>query len=208
MHSISASEPTEKPATVVGAIARKSSSESTNTVVGWSIMVDQMAYFPRSLMGKLGMRYSHSGQVAYGIGTGACFAPKLGARGSWCDVIVGMRPNMENLATMSNTPAERAPMRRDGVLVTEAVRTFGPMTCEGCGATHPGGTARGLLLEERDGSETPWVLWAMGDGWTTTDELAGSMAICPADQANGLVRILRFVTEDAGALPAALELPR
>jgi hypothetical protein len=113
---------------------------------------------------------------------------------------------MENLSTMGTLPVEQTTIRRDGVLVTEAVRAFGPMRCEACELQHPGGEARGLLLEERDGSETPWVLWAFGDGWTTTDELAGSMAICPADQANVLVRILRFVT-DAGALPAALELP-
>jgi hypothetical protein len=115
---------------------------------------------------------------------------------------------MTNTAMMIQPPAERAPMRRDGILVTEAVRTFGPMTCEVCGMAHPGGTARGLVLEERNGSDTPWSLWAFGDGWTTTDELSGSMAVCPADQANALVRILRFVTEDAGALPTALELPR
>jgi hypothetical protein len=107
----------------------------------------------------------------------------------------------------TNVPAERAPMRRDGVLVTEALRLFGPMTCEACGKTHPGGSARGLLLEERDGSDTVWTIWGFGDGWTTTDELAGSMAVCPADQSNALVRILRFVSEDTAAIPGALELP-
>lgn len=108
---------------------------------------------------------------------------------------------------MSQQPAERVPTRRDGILVTEALRAFGPMTCEACGKTRAGGTARGLLLEERDGSDTAWTLWALGDGWTTTDELSGSMAVCPAHQSNPLVRILRFVSEDAGALSAALELP-
>lgn len=115
---------------------------------------------------------------------------------------------MQNTPKMKNPLAEQGPIRRDGILVTEATRFFGPMSCEaGCGATHPGGTARGLLLEEGDGSDTPWTLWAFGDGWTTTDELAGAMAVCPVHQSNALVRILRFVSEGAETVAAASELP-
>lgn len=110
---------------------------------------------------------------------------------------------------MTNLPAEQRAQRRDGVLVTEALRAFGPMGCEAaCDRTHPGGVARGLVIEERDGSDTVWTLWAFGDGWTTTDELAGGLAVCPEHQANRLVRILRFVNEDAGALATVRELPR
>jgi hypothetical protein len=107
-----------------------------------------------------------------------------------------------------HTPGEHAPTRREGVLVTGTLRTFGLLACKGCGATHPGGAARCLLLEERDFSETLWTLGHVGDGSTSTDEVGGSMAGCPANQSNALVRALRFATEGEGALPAAPKLPR
>ncbi len=90
--------------------------------------------------------------------------------------------------------AEGAPRKRDGVLVTEALRAFGACKCEepGCNATRAGGIARGIVIEERDGSDTIWTLWAMGDGWTTTDELGGLMAVCPEHQKHALVKMLRF----------------
>ena len=74
---------------------------------------------------------------------------------------------------------------------------FAAVSCESCRATRPGGIARGLVIEERDGSDTPWTLWAFGDGWTTTDEVAGSIAVCPQHQSNALVRIIRLVSDDS-----------
>jgi hypothetical protein len=63
------------------------------------------------------------------------------------------------------------------------------MTCEVCQATHAGGIARGIVLDEPH-SDTPWLLWMLADGWSQSDH--GAMAACSTDQSDPLLRIIRF----------------
>jgi len=75
------------------------------------------------------------------------------------------------------------------VLVTERRKRLGATTCEVCHATHLGGIARGVVLDE-PGGDTPWLLWMLADGWSQSDH--GEMVACSAHQSDPLLRIMRF----------------
>lgn len=80
------------------------------------------------------------------------------------------------------------------VLVTETERHVGPLQCEVCDATRPQGRAFGVVVQEEHGSETPWLLWVLNDGWSVTDESAGSIAVCPDHQQVKVLSRLRFTS--------------
>lgn len=94
--------------------------------------------------------------------------------------------------SVSNESFRRGSM----VLVTEECLAVGPLRCEMCNAQTPGGTARGVIVQEQDGSETPWRLWVLADGWSTTDKVAGSMAVCPTHQQVPVIKSLRFAAPE------------
>ena len=77
------------------------------------------------------------------------------------------------------------------VLVTERRKALGTLTCEVCRATHLGGLALGVVLDEPRG-DTPWLLWMLADGWSQSDH--GQMAACPTHQTDPLLRIMRFTS--------------
>jgi hypothetical protein len=85
--------------------------------------------------------------------------------------------------------AEYSAERGSMVLVTERRKALEAMTCEICQATHVGGIARGVVLDE-PGGDTPWLLWMLADGWSQSDH--GAMAACPTHQSDPLLRIMRF----------------
>jgi hypothetical protein len=85
--------------------------------------------------------------------------------------------------------AEYSGERGSMVLVTERRKVLGAMTCEVCHASHSGGIARGVLLDE-PGGDTPWLLWVIADGWSQSDH--GQIAACPAPRSDLLLRIMRF----------------
>jgi hypothetical protein len=85
--------------------------------------------------------------------------------------------------------AEYSGERGSMVLVTERRKALGVMTCEVCNAGHPGGIARGVVLDE-PGGDTPWLLWMLTDGWSQSDH--GQIAACSAHQLDPLLRIMRF----------------
>ena len=85
--------------------------------------------------------------------------------------------------------AERGSM----ALITERSRAFGALNCEACGASHPGGAARGVVVHEHDENDTVWLVWMFGDGFSVSDESAnGPIAICTNDQVVPVLRTLRF----------------
>ena len=51
------------------------------------------------------------------------------------------------------------------VLITERRQALGPLSCKACNHTHPGGIARGVILDE-PGQDSPWLLWMLADGWS------------------------------------------
>ncbi len=53
--------------------------------------------------------------------------------------------------------AEYSGERGSMVLVTERREALGAMTCDVCNIRHPGGIARGVVIDE-PGSDTPWLL--------------------------------------------------
>jgi hypothetical protein len=75
------------------------------------------------------------------------------------------------------------------VLVTERRQAIADLECEFCNAKHPGGIARGVVLDE-PGGDTPWLLWMLSDGWSQSDH--DSMTACPLHQSDPLMRELRF----------------
>jgi hypothetical protein len=75
------------------------------------------------------------------------------------------------------------------VLVTERRKALGAVTCEVCNAVHPGGIARGVVLDE-PGGDTPWHLWMLADGWSQSDH--DKMAACPSHRSDPLLKTLRF----------------
>jgi len=85
--------------------------------------------------------------------------------------------------------AEYSGERGSMVLVTERRKALEAMTCEVCNASHPGGMARGVVLDE-PGGDTPWLLWMLADGWSQSDHV--KIAACPAHQSDPLLRIMRF----------------
>ena len=85
--------------------------------------------------------------------------------------------------------AEYSGERGSMVLVTERRKALGAMSCEVCNIRHPGGIARGVVIDER-GGDTPWLLWMLSDGWSQSDH--GQIAACPVHQSDPLVRIMRF----------------
>jgi hypothetical protein len=78
------------------------------------------------------------------------------------------------------------------VLLTERRQAVGPIVCEVCDARHPGGIARGVVLDE-PGGDTVWLLWVLVDGWSLADH--SQIAVCPEHQANTLLKTLRFNDE-------------
>jgi hypothetical protein len=74
------------------------------------------------------------------------------------------------------------------VLVTERRRSLDSMTCEVCGKNSGGGIARGVVLDEPGAGS--WVLYMLPDGWSWAEH--SQVAVCPADQADPLLRIMRF----------------
>jgi hypothetical protein len=89
--------------------------------------------------------------------------------------------------------AEYSGERGSMVLVTERRKALGVMTCEVCSESHPGGIARGIVLDE-PGGDTPWLLWMLADGWSHSDH--GRIAACPVHQSNPLLRVMRFADSD------------
>jgi hypothetical protein len=85
--------------------------------------------------------------------------------------------------------AEYSGERGSMVLVTERRKALGAMTCEICNASHPGGIARGVVLDE-PGGDTPWLLWMLANGWSQSDHV--QIAACPAHQSDSLLRVMRF----------------
>lgn len=77
-------------------------------------------------------------------------------------------------------------------LVTEAQKCVGPLQCEVCETRRHEGVAQGVVVQEENGSETPWLIWVMSDGWSTTDERAGAIAVCPKHQQVKVLQLLRF----------------
>jgi hypothetical protein len=71
-------------------------------------------------------------------------------------------------------------------LITERTRSFGTQTCEACRVSHPGGTARGVVVYEHDESDTVWLLWMFADGFSVSDESAnGPIALCEGSSRAG-----------------------
>ena len=84
--------------------------------------------------------------------------------------------------------AEYSGERGSMVLITERRQAVGPLQCEVCNLKHPGGIARGVVLDE-PGAGT-WVLWMMFDGWSLADH--SDIAVCPDHQCDPLLKTLRF----------------
>jgi len=85
--------------------------------------------------------------------------------------------------------AEYSGERGSMVLVTERRKALAVMACEVCNASHPGGIARGVVLDE-PGGDTPWLIWMLPDGWSQSDH--GLITACPAHQSDSLLRVMRF----------------
>jgi len=74
-------------------------------------------------------------------------------------------------------------------LVTERTRQIGPIRCEVCNIEHPGGVARGVVLDE-PGGDTVWLLWVLADGWSVAEH--GQIAVCSQHQTDPLLKTIRF----------------
>lgn len=101
---------------------------------------------------------------------------------------------------LPNVPADLTHSKHGSMaLITERLRTFGDLTCEACGTSHRGGTARGVIVHEHDESDTVWLLWIFEDGFSVSDESAnGPIAICAKDQVVPVLRTLRFAEAALG----------
>jgi hypothetical protein len=84
--------------------------------------------------------------------------------------------------------AEYSGERSSIVLISERWQAIGPLQCEIFNKRHPGGIARGVVLDE-PGAGT-WVLWMSFDGWSLAEHSDG--AVCPQHQSDPLLRTLRF----------------
>jgi hypothetical protein len=84
--------------------------------------------------------------------------------------------------------AEDSGERGSMVLITERRQAVGPLQCEVCGLEHPGGIARGVVLDE-PGAGT-WVMWMLSDGWSLAEH--SDIAVCPEHQCDPLVKTIRF----------------
>ena len=93
--------------------------------------------------------------------------------------------------------AEYSGERGSMVLVTMRRNALDAITCEVCDAKHPGGVARGVVLDE-PGADVPWVLWMLPDGWSLAEH--SNIAVCPKHQSDSLLRSMRFV--EGGEEPA------
>jgi hypothetical protein len=79
------------------------------------------------------------------------------------------------------------------VLLTERRRTLGPQACERCGGLHDGGAVHAAIVQERDESDTQWLLWVLADGFSVSDESAnGPIPICSDCQIVPVIRTLLF----------------
>jgi len=96
-----------------------------------------------------------------------------------------MRDALDRRDRLAEYSGERGSM----VLVTERRQAVGPLQCEVCNEKHPGGIARGVVLDE-PGADVPWVLWMLADGWSLAEH--SGIAVCPQHQCDPLVKTMRF----------------
>jgi hypothetical protein len=75
------------------------------------------------------------------------------------------------------------------VLVTERRKALGAMTCEICNGSHPGGVARGVVLDEPGGDTHGFSGCSLTAGRSPI--MSRSLA-CPAHQLDPLLQIMRF----------------
>lgn len=95
-------------------------------------------------------------------------------------------PGGESVTAAQDRDADRS---ESMALVTDRRLHLGLLPCEACKATHPGGSARGVLLQEPDLDE-PWLLWVLPDGWSWAEH--SDIAVCSQHQSNALIRSMRF----------------
>jgi len=77
---------------------------------------------------------------------------------------VGMSDALDRRDRLAKYSGERGSM----VLVTEGRQAVGALQCEVCNGKHPGGIARGFVLDE-PGADVPWVLWMLADDWSLAE---------------------------------------
>jgi hypothetical protein len=87
----------------------------------------------------------------------------------------------------------------DAAMVTQSHKVLGPLQCEVCDATTPGGVAVGVIVFEIAQTH-PWILWVLPNGFSESDsDSKGPIAVCAAHQSHPAGREMRF---DAALLAA------
>ena len=106
------------------------------------------------------------------------------------DSVGNLNERSERHARLAQYSGPRGSM----VLSTERRRVLEPMVCEVCKRRNAGGIARGVVLDEPTADWPTWVLWVLPDGWSLAEH--SGITVCPEDQSDPLLRVLRFANED------------